>query len=53
MIEARYYHLGHPAALIGRGAAGEEAILEAPLYVDVLSDESRAVLPDDTGGPHR
>lgn len=53
VIEARYNNLGNPAALIGHGPAGDEAIAEAPLYVNSLSNKERAAVSDDTGGCDR
>lgn len=47
MIEARYYNLGNPAALVGHGAAGEETIVEAPLYMNSLSNDHRAAVSDN------
>ncbi len=50
VIEARYNNLGNPAALIGHGAAGEKAIVKAPLYMNSLSSDQGAAVTDDTGG---
>lgn len=53
VIEARYYNLGNPAALAGHGAAGDKPIPEAPLYGNVLSNDLKAVVADDTSGCDR
>lgn len=53
LVEARYNNLGNPPAFIGRQAAGEKAIAEAPLYMNSLFSDQRAAVSDDTGGCYR
>lgn len=53
VVEARYNNLGNPAAFIGHQAAGEKAIVEAPLDTNSLFSDQRAAVSDDTGGCYR
>lgn len=53
VIEAWYNSSGNPAALTGFWTAGNKPIIKAPLYMNSLSSDQRAVLSDDTCGCHR
>ncbi len=50
VIEARYNDIRNIAAFVGRRAAGEKTIVEAPLYTNGLSGEQRAAVSDDASG---
>lgn len=53
VIEVWYNNLGNHPTLVGHKAAGNKAITKAPLYMNSLSTDHRAVISDDTGGCDR